>query len=71
MPQSPTVDAHGGMLPVSVGLVSKAGNQLVVERRAEALAVADHVADPYVEMAAQILRQAQRGAHLPEIVQYI
>ena len=69
--EAPPVDAHRAVPPVTVGLVAQAWYQLAMEGRAEALAVPDHVADPDVETAAQVLGEAQRCVHLAPVVENV
>lgn len=71
MSQSPTVDPHRGVLPVSMRLTTQARDQLVMVWRAEALAVADHVVNADFEVTPQVLRQAKGGSRLPFIIEDI
>jgi hypothetical protein len=55
---------------VGVGLVAQARDQLAVVRRAQALGMADHVAEPDVEATAEELGEPQRGPHLTPVAEH-
>ena len=71
MSQAATVDPHRSVLPVPMGLVTQAGNSLMMVRRAKALAVADHVMNADFEMTSQVLRQAEGCTQLPFVIEDI